>query len=673
MAGLLPPPLAGPSGAAVLDVLEERARLTLAAIRHPASAAEADGRRAELRRLLRESLGFERLPWPPPKPRLVGELARDGYRIEKLVFESLPGVQVPAHLYLPAAPRGRLPAVLFYCGHWWEDSKTRPDFQAFLINMARLGFAAFTFDPFGQGERGVSNRDHRRTELLLVGVSQQGLAEYETRCALHHLLARPEVDPGRIGMTGASGGGYNTWITAALDDRIACAVPVVGTSEFFEQIHVCRPLDWYRANEHCHFVPNLIRYANNHELAAMIAPRPLLIIAASEDQSFPIAGVREIHRYARSLYAAYGCPEKAGFFEDTSAGHGYQRAKREAAYGWFRRWLLDEGEGSPWPEPRTETEPWDSAELRCFPPGGNRAAGPGIVAEALRLARRRTRRRLPRDLGVLLGVARPTRRPPPALPEGRFVIRLDDGVVIPGLLRPAAATAPAVVVAVDDDGKEALSAEPLLEEARRAGWAVAAVDPRGLGELAVRERGWVFAVSLLLGESFVWRQALDLLAVVRRFAGQPVALYARGSNAALAATYLLYDLAQSREARLSWYVLRDGFLSFHHFLDRPASARASFALHTGESFRTAVYDREIPYHYFAFDVLRRFDVPELLAAVPAPGLAVNPIDGDWKRLPEAEARKLVRPERLELACEASAEEIAARFRKFLRPAGRLLP
>ena len=76
-------------------------------------------------------------------------------------------------------------------------------------------------------------------------------------------------------MTGASGGGYNTWITAALDDRIAAAVPVVGTSDFAEQIRVCRPLDWYQASEHCHFVPGLIRYANNHELLAMAAPKPI--------------------------------------------------------------------------------------------------------------------------------------------------------------------------------------------------------------------------------------------------------------------------------------------------------------------------------------------------------------------------------------------------------------
>jgi dipeptidyl aminopeptidase/acylaminoacyl peptidase len=98
-----------------------------------------------------------------------------GYRIEKIVFETLPGVQVPAHLYVPDGLAGRAPAVLFYVGHWWPDSKARPDFQAFSINMARFGFVVLTWDPFGQGERGISSRDHRRTETLLVGARNRGI------------------------------------------------------------------------------------------------------------------------------------------------------------------------------------------------------------------------------------------------------------------------------------------------------------------------------------------------------------------------------------------------------------------------------------------------------------------------------------------------------------------
>ncbi|MCW5981078.1 MAG: prolyl oligopeptidase family serine peptidase [Bryobacteraceae bacterium] len=655
---------AGDGEKAVLDLLEGRARDSLAAIRRSRTRADADRYRADLLRgKLRESLGLGRLPGPlRVRPRQVGILTRAGYRIEKLTYETLPDVEVPAHVYAPEQSQGRGPAILFYCGHWWEDSKTKPDFQAFCINMARAGFVVMTFDPFGQGERGVSNRDHRRTEMLLTGVSQQGIAEYETRCALAYLAWRRDVDPRRIGFTGASGGGYNTWITAALDDRIAVAVPVVGTSEFYEQISVCRPLDWYNANEHCHFVPNLIRYANNHEFVAMIAPRPLMIIAASQDQSFPVEGVRQVFKYGEEIYAGSRDGEKVSYYEDSTTGHGYQQKKREAAYGWFLKWLMNRGDGAPFPEPPTETEPWDSPELRCFPPGENKPAGPGIAAMAAKLAgATRTPKAKPR-LAEVLGVADSGSAAPVRLedrPVQRVVFRAQDGLSIPAFALQAGGERKGFLLALDDNGKEDLAAEPLVEEARRAGWAVAGVDVRGIGELSTSKPGWVFAVSLLLGENFVWRQALDLVAASRQLPAAPLAVYARGHNAALAATYALAVMQGVR-----WFVLRDGFLSFRQFLERPESMRASFALHTGERYRKAVYDREIPSEYFVFDVLRHFDLPQLLESLTCPGLIANPIDGDWKRMSEPEARRFVEP-RTRLECSAAADAVLASFRALL--------
>jgi dipeptidyl aminopeptidase/acylaminoacyl peptidase len=273
-----------------LDDLERRAVRSLVSIRHARTPQEAAAARPELRRRLEHALGYKKLPWPPkPNGRVVGTVRRNGYRIDKVVFESLPGVAVPGHLYLPEGATAPLPAILFYNGHWYDTSKTLPDHQAFAIHMARSGFAVFSFDPFGQGERGVSTRDHRRVSSLLVGISQQGFAEYETQCALEYLLSRPEVDAKRIGMTGASGGGYNTWITASLDDRIRAAVPVAGTSQFALQIRFAREGDWYHAAEHCHFVPGLIGFADNHELLAMAAPRPVLVINSATDPGF-VAG-----------------------------------------------------------------------------------------------------------------------------------------------------------------------------------------------------------------------------------------------------------------------------------------------------------------------------------------------------------------------------------------------
>jgi dienelactone hydrolase len=652
-------------GAAVLDNLERRAREALAAIPRSATAADADRMRAPRRRQLAHSLGIDRLPWPPElRPRVVGSLDHDGYRIEKIVYQALPGGLVPAHLYVPARRNRPAPAVLFYPGHWWSDSKARPDFQAFCINMARLGFVVLSFDPFGQGERGISSRDHRRTEALLLGIAQQGFAEYETRCALEYLLSRNEVDPHRIGITGASGGGFNTWVTAALDDRIAAAVPVVGTSEFAEQIHVCRPLDWYHAVEHCHFVPGMLRYANNHELLAMSAPKPVLIIAAAEDQSFPLAGVRQVAEYGRTLYESYRAGHKVALFVDSFEGHGYQRVKREAAYGWFLRWLSQRGDGSPHHEPATETYPADAEELRCFAPGRNEPAGPAMIEAVRRLARKLPPSPPRIDLGTVLG--QPPSPPPAQVKVNgarlvRLVIPSEGGMDVPAfLVRPAGAVA-GLVVAVDDRGKEALASDPLVREALARGWAVCGVDPRGIGESAVKETGWVFAVSLLLGENFVGRQAWDISRVLEAlqsagaFPHKPIGLYARGQNASLAATYAIAQARAAGKTPLQWYVLRDGFLSFRAFIDRPRSLPASYRLLRQDRDRTTAFDHEIPAAFFAFDVLHSFDLPQLLTASPAKGLFVNPHDGDLDRMPPAAARALL-PARVGVVADEEPDE-----------------
>ena len=149
----------------VLDELRNRAEEALSVIRRARTSHEADAARAALRHRLEESLGFRLLPRDPVlSARVAGTLERDDYRIEKIVYDA-GYAKVSAHLYTPR-PTGRpFPAVLFYPGHWWEG-KALADFQVFCINMARMGFAVLIWDPFGQGERGVSTRDHRRAEAL---------------------------------------------------------------------------------------------------------------------------------------------------------------------------------------------------------------------------------------------------------------------------------------------------------------------------------------------------------------------------------------------------------------------------------------------------------------------------------------------------------------------------
>lgn len=522
-----------------LDALENRAEERLARLEHPTDRDAWKRAAPDLRKRLTTALGIDRLPKPQARNvRQVGTVDRGDYVIEKIVYETLPDCPVAAHVYRPKKVEGKLPAVLYPPGHSWAEGKSHPDGQALGASLARDGFVMLTYDPHGEGERGVSFRDHRRTELLLVGVCQEAVPVFESRCALEYLLARPDVDPERVGITGESGGGYNTWMMMALEPRLAAGVPVVGTSEFYEQLHVVRGLDWYMAREHCHFVPGLLTFANNHEYVALAAPRPLLVVAADKDDSFRLPGIRKVVGYGRGLYKALGAPERLGYFEDLKTPHGYQKPKREAAHGWFRRWLQGKGSGEPVPEGEVKVVPADAEELRCFPAGKNQPAGPGIVAQVHRLfdalprpaeapAADELRKSLAEALGVplLAGDGKLTRgaqrREGGVLTE-RLHWPAPDGVTVPALLIAPPEPLRGVVMAAADGGKEELLRNSVVRSAVESGLAVVAVDVRGTGELAPNKPGWVFAVSLLLGENFAGRQALDLASGRRAVGDHPL-------------------------------------------------------------------------------------------------------------------------------------------------------
>ena len=229
----------------------------------------------------------------------------------------------------------------------------------------------------------------------------------------------------------------------------------------------------------------------------------------------------------------------------------------------------------------------------------------------------------------------------------RLVFPSEPGLDIPAFVLLPVGEVRGVVVALDDRGKEAIASEPIVEIARARGWAICGVDPRGIGESATDKPGWAFAVSLLLSENFVGRQAWDLGRVLEAlgadggFPGNPVGLHARGEAACLAATYAIARTSEPGQTPLRWYVLRDGFLSYHAWIDRPRSLPESYRLLTEDRDRTTAFDREIPASFCAFNALRSFDLPQLLALSQSEGLIVNPLDGDRGRLLETTARGLL--------------------------------
>ena len=214
---------------------------------------QLDQRKAEIARLktpahyqARQALVKEKLnriigPMPEKTPlnaRVTGVIKKKDYRVEKVLYESIPGYYVTAALFLPVPRKGKLPAVIYASGHTVEGFRS-PTYQHIIINLVKKGFAVLAFDPIGQGERWqyFDNANQRRfnsptiehsypgAQCYISGYSPTNYFVWDGIRSVDYLMSRKEIDPERIGMTGRSGGGTQTAFTAAFDDRILAAAP----------------------------------------------------------------------------------------------------------------------------------------------------------------------------------------------------------------------------------------------------------------------------------------------------------------------------------------------------------------------------------------------------------------------------------------------------------------
>ena len=317
--------------------------------------------RATLRENLRRAWG----DWPAtpaaPQPKILGELRRDGYRIEKLIFQTLPGLWMTANAYVPDRP-GKLPAVLCVHGHW-RGAKQDPVVQSRCLGLAKLGFFVLVVDAFGAGERAVSkplgeyHGDMTAATLFPVGLPLSGLQVYENMRAVDYLLTRPEVDGARLGITGASGGGNQSMYAGAFDERFKAVVPVcsVGNYQAYLGTACCM----------CEVVPGALRFTEEWGILGLVAPRALMVISATRDSfQFSVGEATKSLALTDKIFQLHGQPQnlRHAIFESP---HAYNQPMREAMYGWMSKHLLGHGDGSPIPEPAFTTE--DPETLRCFP------------------------------------------------------------------------------------------------------------------------------------------------------------------------------------------------------------------------------------------------------------------------------------------------------------------
>ena len=528
-------------GTQMVNAFLEKKVKAAAALPIPATRQELEGRREAQRRELFRSLGLD--PLPPRTPlnaRITGTIKRQGYRIEKLVFDSRPDFPVTAHLYVPDGAAGRkLPVIVNPHGHW-EWKKQEPTVQSRLIGQVLHGYLAIVVDSPGYSFEGDNHVERRwagtHDDLRLILGSQNATSVYvwDLMRSLDYLATRPEADMSRIGLTGASGGGLATLWAFAADPRYTCAASVVYASS-------------YEVNPNngclCNHVPGSLQIGDRADVLALRAPAPILIIGAEEDTEFPAAGMRLSGEKLSRLWGLYGKSADA-WTRMFPGGHDYSRPMRETALGFFDKYLKGVGNGAPVPEPAFTTEKPDAPEMYVLPSPPAKTQTMRGIAEAMFTNAGGGGAGTVEDY-VKLNGGLPAAVPAEVKELGEFkgkrrvTFVSEAGLTLPAVVWPAMGEAKAVAVLVSDPGKAGAGEEFAVERLRKAGITCVALDPRGLGEM----KGLELRYTTYLGQAPAFGMGWDITRAIAALApaGAKVAVVGRGpaaGQAALAAALL---------------------------------------------------------------------------------------------------------------------------------------
>jgi dienelactone hydrolase len=339
----------------------------------PSTLKEWETRRQALREQVLVAEGL----WPMPEktplnPVIHGKIDRDDYTVEKVFFASMPGHYVSGNLYRPKGKTGKLPAVLSPHGHWKDGrlydageavatkqieikaetnmAGARYPLQARCVQLARMGCVVFHYDMVGVADsQQIAHREgftDAAAELRLQ--SFMALQTWNSIRALDFLLSLPDVDAARIGVTGASGGGTQTFILCAVDDRPTVAFPAVMVSTAMQGGCVCENASYLRQG------------TGNVELAALFAPKPLGMTGA-HDWTIDIEkrGLPEL----KALYKLYGAEDRVMAQCFPQFEHNYNQVSRQVMYNWFNKTLKL---GQPEPVVEKPFEPIPSKELSVY-------------------------------------------------------------------------------------------------------------------------------------------------------------------------------------------------------------------------------------------------------------------------------------------------------------------
>ena len=315
------------SGAPTHDLRRGRVRTNQqgADFQAPETAEEWNARARDVRTQLKVTLGLSpTFHKTPLNPKVVGKLERNGYTIEKVSLETFPGFYLAGNLYRPIGKPGKLPLVLCPHGHWAEG-RVNVDVQARCVRWAKLGCVVFLYDMVGYADSKPFGHKFLNDRLRLWGLSLITLQTWNSIRALDWLTSLPDVDPARVACTGESGGGTQTFLLTAMDDRIKVSAPVVMVSDSFQGGCVC---------ENC---AGLRIGLDNVEIAALTAPRPLKLVGATGD--WTAKTMTNAYPTIRSVYALIGDTNRvsADVFDFP---HNYNQTSRNAVYAFVGKWLM---------------------------------------------------------------------------------------------------------------------------------------------------------------------------------------------------------------------------------------------------------------------------------------------------------------------------------------------
>ncbi len=297
------------------------------------------------RKQLHEMLGLDPLPERTPlKATVTGAVKHEEFEVRNLHFQSSPGLYVTSNLYVPNNLTAPAPTILYVCGHGrvridGVNYGNKTHYQHHGAWFARNGYVCLTIDTIQLGElEGIHHGTYRHGMWWWNshGYTPAGVEAWNCIRALDYLESLDFVDKERLGVTGRSGGGAYSWWIASIDERIKVAAPVAGITDL--QNHVVDGV----VEGHCDCMYHVNTYGWDFaQVAALVAPRPLLILNTDDDGIFPLDGVNRLFTKVRRIYELHGKKSNLGLVI-TPGGHGDSQELRVPAFNWFNKHLRAE-------------------------------------------------------------------------------------------------------------------------------------------------------------------------------------------------------------------------------------------------------------------------------------------------------------------------------------------